>query len=276
MDKRNLYINHYWSKLVFFITFLIFINVHAYDQSYFEGKPYIDDANGKVYIFGSPDESVEKIKPSLFELIKRYPGKNWRIILQRNYNYIESIDIHPLNIKEQEAKNFSMEFIQAFSHLFGINPTEISYSTKISGKRFSTRFFQNINNIPIVHSFLGFHFEDDGLVSISSRLYPNAKRFITDTIPKITEEQACEIACKDAYKMEKGRLPPYLECSKCELAIVPKKYATFVSDEKQKDFYLVWQIDVGLDPQKYGLFSYEYYIDAMTGELINKWSNILY
>lgn len=249
----------------FIISFLILQTTTVYGQNFSETIPFMADDNGKVYTSGIP---AKEAQPLLSELLKKYPGKEWKI--QVEHGYVKRISVlQPLTIGESISKEFSMEFIQGLSWLFGVASEEASYlvETKLKDQKVIT-YLQRVSGIPVLNSHITFVFKNNNLTDITSRVYPNVRKFITNITPNITSDEACNISRNDAYKIRDLTLIT-LECRKGELLIVPKEYAAFIKN--QKDYYLAWKISIS---STQSLFSYTYFIDSTTGELIDKYSNI--
>lgn len=255
-------------SILFITSFIILRNVNVYGQDLSEASPFMVDGKGEIYTSSVP---VKEIQPLFSELAGRYPERKWHV--QVKNGYAEHIRITPpLSVGTTKTKDFSIEVIKNFSHLFGITADEAYHLIETEAKDGSgtSLYIQTIDNVPVFNSHITFVFEHNALTRITTRVYPDVKGFVS-TAPLISNEVACEIARNDAYGMENSPSSP-LECGEGELLIAPKEYAVLVDRVKQKEYYLTWKI---LLSSTEILFSYTYLVDATTGEIINKWSNVI-
>ena len=211
------------------------------------------------------------------------PG-NWRY-QTTDEGFIKGVSPADENSKcliKTKPSLFIDKFLEQFSASFGIQKNELIFSYASNLKRFSLfEYKRQLNNIDVVNSFINFKFyppltsegeasavigeqqdektTDIYLTGVSSRLYPDiGEKF--ETIPKISEEQLKQIIEKE----EKGTGSYNFKNE--GLFILPKAFVTEITTPK-----LAYKASV---TKPNTLYSFTYYIDAVSGEVLSRFSDV--
>jgi Zn-dependent metalloprotease len=224
-------------------------------QSSGGAKVIVKSDSGSV-ITSSAQSPNTRTVAGLRNLVQRYDG-TWKVDIEngvvKNLSPVATVNV------ASSPKDFSREFLSEFSTLFGIPSSETSYITEFSlRERRVVEYRQEINGVPVEYSFLTFSVADSQLEQITSRVYPVAGESLKGAGTAIEKEEAYSIASSDAVGKSTNKEQFNFAG---ELVILPEGGAYFLS----------WKV---IASAQKSLASYTYYIDALTGRVLKKFSNL--
>jgi hypothetical protein len=200
--------------------------------------------------------------------------------------FIEGIIITPENpcLIKTKPNLFIDKFLEQFSASFGVKRDQLKFVSAMNLRDITVvEYKRQINNIDIIDSFINFQFsppfisegeasvvvgeeqaeqtQDIYFRGVSSRLHPEIDENFP-TIPKISEKELKQIIKNEENK--RGITSYNFENK--GLFILPKGFITDVTPPK-----LAYVVLVTDTPG----YSYTYYVDAITGEVLFRESNII-
>ncbi len=222
------------------------------------GDRVLIQSNSSRIITSSPESLNAQTESSLGAFLEKHPG-TWRIYVENGYTKVlrpvSSVSINTA------PRDFSSQLLNEFSEIFGIGSAEISYVTDYNlGERHVVEYRQVIAGIPVEYSHITFSINGPGLEQISSRVYPEAKREIVGTSAAVDEQTAIKVI-NDDIASEAVKTQDLNLSYRASLSILSEQSSTT----------LTWKVIV---TAKGALFSFTYYVDAASGRIVKKYSNV--
>ena len=211
------------------------------------------------------------------------------------YQSIERFDINandgtPRSIRGILAKNVNLndptqikQFMRNSKSIYRINETSDDFVTRKVFKdelnMTHAKLYQTYKGIPVFGSEINMHSDaSNTIIEVNGKFTPDLN---LDVIPIVTSENALNIALADLgpaeYRWQNDAQEKIIKLvyhdknrtwkPAPELVIAPQN-----GDFDNGKYKLAWKFEVALDGAKFG--NWEYFIDAKTGEIINKFNSM--
>ena len=195
---------------------------------------------------------------NLKRLLQNYPG-TWKADIVRGY--VKNLKPSGPVAVEASPKDFTRKWLAQFSSLFGVGSEATGYLTEFNlGPGRIVEYRQVFGGVPVEYSFLTFSVKDSKLEQITSRVYPQVGRGLSGTTPALDKKTAFDLALLDLGSAERDVSRLRINF-KGELVVLPEAEADF----------LAWKLTLSAE---HTLLSYTYYVDALTGIVVKKYSNV--
>jgi len=220
-------------------------------------KVLVKTSSGDIVTSSVEKPNAQTIS-NLNRLLQRYPG-TWRVDIEEGV--VKNLKpTTPMPITAS-PKDFSLDLLSESPNVFGLNSEETAYLVEFNlREKRVVEYRQMIGGVPVEYSFITFSINDSRLEQITSRVYPEITRQLNSVTPSLPKEAALDIGASD-FKNNLGGGTSLQINRQGDLVILPQDGA----------YFLTWKIVVDAPGT---LDSYTYYIDANTGRIILKYSNL--
>ena len=227
------------------------------DQSSDSVKVLVHTSSGNIVTTSVEPPNVQTIS-NLDRLLQKYPG-TWKVEIEKGV--VKNLKPTTPILITSSPKDFSLSLLSEFSNAFGISSEEITYLMEFNlRQRRVVEYRQVIGGVPVEYSFLTFSVQDSQLEQVTSRLYPAVSSNLKSVIPSLKRESAFDIASLDSNDNLRGSSSQKVNY-RGDLVVLPEGTA----------YFLTWKVIVDAPGS---LDSYTYYIDANTGRVIKKYTNV--
>jgi Zn-dependent metalloprotease len=209
-------------------------------------------------VTSSPEQPSDEVISDLRSFLTRYPG-TWRVDIDKAV--VKNLTPTTPILITSSPKDFSINLLGEFSNIFGLHSEETAYVVEFNlrNKRI-VEYRQRIGEVPIENSFITFSVDDSKLEQVTSRVYPEASRNLSTT-PTLEKQVAIDVVSADFRRNVKSADSAQVNY-KTDLVVLPL----------DDSYFLTWKVVVDSTGS---LDSFTYYVDAHTGRVIQKYSNVL-
>jgi hypothetical protein len=222
-----------------------------------EERVLVRTPSGRV-VTSSGETLAPQAMDGLTSLLRKYPG-TWKADVEQNF--VKRLrPVTEVNVGASPDA-FSAELMSESARLFGVPPDEVTHFADfpLRDKRV-VEYRQTLDGIPVEHSFVTIAAVGPKLEQVSSRLYRNVRDGLPGTTPALSREQAGALAEAELRALS-GRAEELKVSTEADLRIFPAG----------ESFFLTWKV---VATARDTLLSYTYYVDALTGQVVEKYSNV--
>ncbi len=216
-----------------------------------ERRVLVRTTSGSV-VTSSGETLTLQARDGLTSLLRKHPGA-WEADIERSF--VKRLrPVTEVNVGASPDA-FSAELMSESARLFGVSPEEVTHFADfpLRHKRV-VEYRQELDGVPVEHSFVTIAAVGTKLEQVSSRLYRDVRGALPGTTPALSREQAAAAAEADLRALS-GRAEELKVSTEADLRILPAG----------ESFFLTWKV---VATAQGVLLSYTNYVDAQTGEVI--------
>jgi Zn-dependent metalloprotease len=175
---------------------------------------------------------------------------------------LEAFGLKVDELTKESVRQLGKQVFVEYYDFFKLDSTQVvERAIDKSGTWWYGRYRQQFLGVEVYGTDIGFTISKEVLLSVGARMYPDVK--VSTTSPTITTKEAIQIALADFEPAGEAN------ASKLELRILANP-----NDHNSTMYSLVWMFDLSGLNESNMHDSYRYFVDALTGRLVKKVSNI--
>ena len=213
-----------------------------------------------------------KVQKAL-EDFKKKRGTNWTVVWHPEHDRVKTFRGKLSPSSSGTPKDVAINFLKENAPIFLINPSlqdlQVESVRETLGG-YLVVFRQTFKGLPVFNGKIEVHLKKDNSVFLIHNNYlPNINVYVT---PTLMRKKVIELAKNDFFKncrYKKSKVGPPQPCTGSELTFKTDKVQLGII-EKQGKPYLVYNIVVTIEQNESLFDTWEYYVDAHNGNILEK------